>query len=276
MHEPRQPEGTPPPAGRGADDAAGPPDIAWLGVGKTYAGADGRPVHALADVDLAVEHGETLALIGTIGSGKTTLLRLANRLVEPDTGSVRVRDRDVRAVDAIALRRGMGYVIQSGGLFPHLDVTGNVGLLCRLEGWDAARTRARVDELLELVNLPPRRFGARRPAELSGGQRQRVGVARALALDPPILLMDEPFGALDPITRREVRMEFAALRREVRKTVLLVTHDLDEAFELGDRVALLDAGRLVQVGTESDLRERPANGFVARFVGGQTTGTAHG
>lgn len=166
----------------------------------------------------------------------------------------------------------MGYVIQSGGLFPHLDVAENVGLLCSLEGWAPERTQARVRELLELVHLPPDEYGRRRPGELSGGERQRVGVARALALDPPLLLMDEPFGALDPITRDRLRAEFRELKETVEKTTVFVTHDVAEAFDLGDRVALMDGGRLVQVGTAAEFRDSPAAGFVTRFIDANPAG----
>jgi osmoprotectant transport system ATP-binding protein len=179
---------------------------------------------------------------------------------------VLVEDRCVTEQEPVALRRRMGYVVQRGALFPHLTVRRNVGLLCRLEGWPAERTRERVDTLLEMVRMPPREFADRYPSELSGGQGQRVGVARALALDPPIVLMDEPFGALDPITRRQLQQEFIELRRGQERTVVFVTHDLDEAFVLGDRVALMERGRVLQVGTPDDLRERPADEHVAEFV----------
>ncbi len=215
-------------------------------------------------VSLVVPAGTTLCLIGTSGSGKTTTLRMINRLVEPTSGSVRIDGRDVNERDPIALRRGIGYVTQRGGLFPHLTVAQNVGLLLRLEGWSEARVGERVQELLERVALSG--LGGRYPRELSGGQRQRVGVARALALDPPHLLMDEPFGALDPITRRELQGELARLWKKLEKTVIVVTHDLAEAFALGDRVALMRAGKIVQEGTEADFRERPADAFVAEFV----------
>jgi len=240
--------------------------IELLDVGVRFAGGDGREVHALRDVSLTIRRGETLALIGTSGSGKTTLLRVLNRLQPPTSGSVRMEGDDLAARDPLELRRGMGYVIQAGGLLPHLSVADNVALLGKLGGHDVARREARTRELLELVHLPPDAFAERWPDELSGGQRQRVGVARALYLDPPVLLMDEPFGALDPITRAELRREFAELEGHVQKTVVLVTHDLAEARELADRVALLDAGRLHQVGTFDELRERPANEFVAAFM----------
>jgi osmoprotectant transport system ATP-binding protein len=235
-------------------------------VSRDFVGKDGQVVHALRDVSLEVREGETLCLIGTSGSGKTTLLKLINRLLEPTRGRVLVQGRDVREQPVVDLRRRLGWVIQSGGLFPHMTVARNVGLLCELEGWEPPRVQARVRELLDLVHLPPDDFAARRPSELSGGQRQRVGVARALALDPPVVLMDEPFGALDPITRTQLRSEFAELRTRVAKTVVFVTHDMREAFELGDRVALLDGGRLVQVGTEREFREQPAEDFVVEFL----------
>ncbi len=247
-------------------DGGDPTAVAFRGVRKEFPAPDGGVVAAVDDVTLEVAEGETLCLIGTSGSGKTTLLRMVNRLEEPTRGAVLVRGEDVATHDAVRLRRGTGYVIQSGGLFPHMTVERNVGLLCELEDWDADSRRARVRELLAMVHLPPDEFAERMPHELSGGQRQRVGVARALALDPPLVLMDEPFGALDPITRATLRDEFAELRAAVRKTVVLVTHDMAEAFALGDRIALLDAGRLRQVGTAEDFRERPADDFVARFL----------
>ncbi|MCB9879322.1 MAG: ATP-binding cassette domain-containing protein [Planctomycetes bacterium] len=217
-------------------------------------------------LDLEVPRGEVHCLCGTSGSGKTTVLRLINRLERPTGGQVLVDGRDVAAVEVHRHRRGIGYVIQSGGLFPHLNVAQNIGLLCRLEGHPRAAVERRVRELLELVALSPDEFAARFPQELSGGQRQRVGIARALALDPPCLLMDEPFGALDPITRVQLHDEFERLFRKLGKTVMLVTHDLDEAFRLGHRVTLLDGGHLQQTGAPDELLQRPANDFVAAFV----------
>jgi osmoprotectant transport system ATP-binding protein len=241
--------------------------IRLQGVSKIFGGPDGGEVHAVVDLDLEVDAGETICLIGKSGCGKTTTLELINRLAEPSAGRVLVDGRDVRGVDPIRLRRGIGYVIQSGGLFPHLDVARNIGLLCELEGWSRARIQSRVEALLELVDLAAEDgIGRRHPGELSGGQRQRVGIARALALDPPILLLDEPFGALDPVTRGQLRVEFRQLEQRVRKTMVLVTHDLPEAFALGDRIVLMDGGRIVQVGTEADFVERPAGAFVQAFV----------
>ena len=244
--------------------------IEFEGVEKVFHGPDGRDVRAVAGIDLAVRDGETHCLIGTSGCGKTTTLRLVNRLEQPTRGVVRVAGRDVAGTDVHELRRGIGYVIQSGGLFPHMSVARNVGLLCQLEGHDAERVRARVAELLRLVDLPAEQFAHRYPAELSGGQRQRVGFARALALDPPIVLMDEPFGALDPITRSDLHGEFRRLLLQVRKTVLLVTHDLPEAFLLADRISVMHRGEIVQTGTADELRANPANAFVADFLAGHT------
>jgi osmoprotectant transport system ATP-binding protein len=239
-----------------------PPAVEFHRVQKGF--VPGRAV--LAGLTLTIEDGETLALIGPSGCGKTTAIKLVNRLLEADSGEVLVFGRDVRQEDPVALRRRIGYVIQEGGLFPHWDVRRNVETVPRLLGWSAERRRARSDELLEMVNLPPREFGGRRPRELSGGQRQRVGVARALAADPPLVLMDEPFGALDPIARRALQREFLEWKKRLNKAVLLVTHDLAEAFRLADRVAVLEGGELRQVGTPADLRERPASAFVEEFV----------
>jgi osmoprotectant transport system ATP-binding protein len=204
----------------------------------------GRP-RVLDHFGLIVGEGDVLALVGRSGAGKTTLLKLVNRLLLPDEGAVLVEGRDTREWEPIRLRRRVGYVLQDVGLFPHMTVADNVGVVPRLEGWAADRINARVSELLELVGLAPREFLARWPDELSGGQRQRVGVARALAIDPPVLLMDEPFGALDPLTRAELHGEFRRIQQHVRKTVIIVTHDMGEAFALGDRVGVIDQGRLV-------------------------------
>jgi osmoprotectant transport system ATP-binding protein len=208
----------------------------------------------LASLSLAVDEGETLALIGRSGSGKTTALKLVNALLLPSEGEVRVAGRATTVWDAIKLRRRTGYVIQDIGLFPHFTVARNVGLVPTLEGWPEPKVNARIDELLELVGLPARDFAGRYPHELSGGQRQRVGVARALAADPPLLLLDEPFGALDPITRTELQREFRALQERLRKTAVFVTHDMREAALVGDRIALMSAGRLIALGLLDDLR----------------------
>jgi osmoprotectant transport system ATP-binding protein len=198
----------------------------------------------LDDLSLSVAAGESVAIVGRSGEGKSTLLKLINRLLLPQAGSVRVEGRDTREWDPIALRRRTGYVLQDIGLFPHLTVEENVALVPRLEGWAEEKRRARAHALLDLVGLPPADFATRWPRELSGGQRQRVGVARALAIDPPLVLMDEPFGALDAITRQELRAEFQRIRRHLHQTVVFVTHDMEEAFALGDRVGVLENGRL--------------------------------
>ena len=211
---------------------------------------------ALLDaLSLAVEEGETLAVIGRSGSGKTTALKLVNALLMPTMGEVRVAGRATTAWDAIRLRRRTGYVIQEMGLFPHLTVARNVGLVPELEGWPPERIGQRVEELLALVGLPAAEFAGRYPHQLSGGQRQRVGVARALAADPPLLLLDEPFGALDPITRAELQREFRAVQARLRKTAIFVTHDMREAALVGDRIAVVAGGRLRAVATPEALRE---------------------
>ena len=199
----------------------------------------------VSGLNLNVGRGETLVLLGRSGSGKTTTLKLINRLLEPTQGEILVSGRSTASWDPIRLRRGIGYVIQDSGLFPHWNVERNVALVPKLERWPAKRIRARVIEMLELVGLPTAEFAKRRPSELSGGQKQRVGVARALAADPPILLMDEPFGALDPVTRAELQREFRALATRLEKTIVFVTHDVREALLLGTRIALLDQGRLI-------------------------------
>lgn len=203
-------------------------------------------VQVLSGLNLLVQRGETFVLLGRSGSGKTTTLKLVNRLISPTAGEVRVNDVPNREIDLIRLRRSIGYVIQDVGLFPHFNVERNIGLVPRMENWGEDRIRARVEELLNMVGLGPE-LAQRYPHQLSGGQRQRVGVARALAADPGILLMDEPFGALDPLTRDELQREFLSLQRRLHKTVVFVTHDLREALRLGTRIALMDAGRLVAV-----------------------------
>jgi osmoprotectant transport system ATP-binding protein len=204
----------------------------------------GRP-RVLDHFSLSVDAGDVLALVGRSGAGKSTLLKLVNRLLIPDEGAVLVEGRDTREWEPIALRRRVGYVLQDVGLFPHMSIADNVSVVPRLERWDADRIAPRVRELLDLVGLPPAEFAGRWPDELSGGQRQRVGVARALAIDPPVLLMDEPFGALDPLTRAELHAEFRRIQSRLRKTVIIVTHDMGEAFALADRVGVLEDGALI-------------------------------
>jgi osmoprotectant transport system ATP-binding protein len=222
--------------------------------------AAGPVLHGLS---LHIDHGETLALVGRSGAGKSTLLKLINAMLLPETGSVLVEGRETREWNPFVLRRRIGYVLQEIGLFPHLNVGRNIGLVPTLLGWDAARIAQRTDEVLTLVGLPPRDYSRRAVHELSGGQRQRVGVARALAADPPFLLMDEPFGALDPVTRAELHREFRRIQSELRKTVVIVTHDMAEAFALGTRVGVLDGGVIAQIdepkrlARSTDPRVRP-------------------
>ena len=220
------------------------------------------------ELDLEINDGEITVLIGPSGCGKTTTLRLINRLVEPTSGRVVIDDEDVALVDPVALRRRIGYVIQQIGLFPHLTVGANVATIPRLLGWSRARQQTRIDELLDLVGLDPAVYRDRYPHELSGGQQQRVGVARALGADPPLLLMDEPFGALDPITRIRLQDELLSIQAGVRKTIVFVTHDIDEAVKLGDRVVLLaEDGTLAQNATARELLANPASPFVESFIG---------
>ncbi len=231
-------------------------------VSRRYAGFS-----ALDDVSLTIEDGEILVLIGASGSGKSTLLQLINRLQDPTSGTVSVDGGDIAGVAPEQLRRRMGYVIQGGGLFPHWTVARNVGTVPRLLGWDRARTAARVDELLDLLRLDAARLRGAYPHMLSGGQQQRVGVARALAAHPAILLMDEPFGALDPVTRAELQAELRRIHTETGCTIVFVTHDMDEALSLATRIAVIDRGQLIQLGTPLDLLTKPATEQVARFIG---------
>jgi osmoprotectant transport system ATP-binding protein len=219
-------------------------------------------------VSLTVPKGQLLALVGGSGSGKTTTLKMINRLIEPTAGRILVAGRDVRAADPVELRRSIGYVFQGIGLFPHLSVAENVAVVPKLLRWPAERARSRVDELLEMVHLPPAQYRDRLPGQLSGGQQQRVGFARALAAGPAVMLLDEPFGALDPVTRDELRGEFLALRRRLGLTAVLVTHDMMEALLSADLIAVMSAGRLVQVGTPHELLTRPADDFVAALMAG--------
>ena len=239
-----------------------PADLEAAGVVKRYPGHG----EALAGVDVAVASGETLVLVGESGSGKSTLLRMFNRMVEPTKGAVRIQGKDAREWDPIRLRRSVGYVQQDGGLLPHWTVAANVGLVPRLLKWDQERSETQIDNLMNLVGLEPARYRSRYPAELSGGQRQRVAFARALAAEPDLLLMDEPFGALDAITRVEVQREFLRMKRQLQKTMVLVTHDLDEAMSLGDRIAVMQAGKILQTGTPEDLRDHPRHEYVRSLL----------
>ena len=237
--------------------------IVFEHVSKTYSGG----AEAVRDLSMEVREGETLVLLGTSGSGKTTTMKMVNRLIEPTAGYVLIDDTDVMEQDPIVLRRTIGYAIQHIGLFPHMTIAQNIAVIPRLLGWSGDEIAERVGALLDMMALDPAEFRDRYPAQLSGGQKQRVGVARALAADPPIVLMDEPFGALDPITREQLQDEFIDLESEIRKTVIFVTHDIFEAVKMGDRIALLDDGCLQQLATPSELIESPANEFVDQFLG---------
>ncbi len=226
---------------------------------------------ALGGVSLEVAQGQLVTLLGPSGCGKTTLLRTVNRLIEPTLGTVFVGEQDVRALDEVELRRGIGYVIQSIGLFPHMSVLENVMVVPRLLGWKKEKRETRAREMLALVGLEPHTFAGRYPEALSGGQAQRVGLARALAADPPVLLMDEPFGAVDPPTRERLQDEFLKLQGELRKTVLFVTHDLDEAVKISDRICLMNRGRVEQYDPPEELLRRPKTPFVQGFLGPSRT-----
>jgi osmoprotectant transport system ATP-binding protein len=225
---------------------------------------------AVRDVTLAIDGGTFAVLLGPSGCGKSTLVRTINRMIEPTSGTVRIDGGDVRARDATLLRREIGYVIQAVGLFPHYTVAENVAVVPTLLGWDRARIARRVDELLGLVSLEPARYRARKPRELSGGEAQRVGVARALAAEPRVLLMDEPFAAVDAIVRRALQDEIARVHREIGTTIVFVTHDVDEALRLADRVVVMNAGRVVQTGQPAEILARPAGDFVRSLVGVDT------
>jgi osmoprotectant transport system ATP-binding protein len=237
---------------------------------KTYDTPQGTTT-AVDGVSFEVASGETCVLLGPSGCGKTTTLRMINRLVAPTSGKISLGGRDTDTVDPVELRRGIGYVIQQIGLFPNMTVAENIGVVPRLLGWDAARRRRRAEELLALLALPPHAFADRYPSELSGGQAQRIGVARALAVDPPVLLMDEPFAALDPVNREAIQDEFLKMQQKLRKTILFVSHDIDEAVKMADRIAIFHSGRLVQFAAPDQMLAHPADAFVAGFVGRDRT-----
>ncbi|WP_425576568.1 ABC transporter ATP-binding protein [Nocardioides nanhaiensis] len=255
-------DGTGSPSGSAAAPAS--TMIRLTGVGKTY--PDGTV--AVHELDLDVARGEMVVLVGPSGCGKSTTLKMINRLIEPTTGRIEIDGQDVTDADPVKLRRDIGYVIQQIGLFPHQRITANVMTVPLLHGESKSTARQRAEELLDVVGLDPATYGDRYPHQLSGGQRQRVGVARALAANPPVLLMDEPFGAVDPVVRVKLQDEFLRLQRDLGKTVVMVTHDIDEAVRMGDRVAVFAAGgRLAQFGTPAELLARPADDFVEDFVG---------
>lgn len=221
---------------------------------------------AVEKLDLDIQGGELLILIGPSGSGKTTTLRMINRLIEPDEGHITINRQNIMEFDPVRLRRNIGYVIQDIGLFPHMTIKENIGLVPRLEGWSDQEISDRVKHLLDFVSLPPESFMDRYPGQLSGGQQQRVGLARALAMDPPLLLMDEPFGALDPILRKQLQDEFNVIKQEIGRTILFVTHDIDEAFKLGDRIGIMSDAKLIQIGTPEELILHPENELVSDIV----------
>ncbi|MEO6579017.1 MAG: ATP-binding cassette domain-containing protein, partial [Candidatus Limnocylindria bacterium] len=239
--------------------------VSFENVTKRYPGSDGPAVDNLS---LTVPAGEICVLVGPSGCGKTTSMKMVNRLIEPTSGRITIDGEDVMSLPVVELRRRIGYVIQQVGLFPHQTIGDNVAVVPRLLKWKPARIRDRVNELLDLVGLEPGQYAARYPGELSGGERQRVGVARALAADPPVMLMDEPFGAVDPIRRDRLQNEFLRLQEQVRKTIVFVTHDVDEAIKMADRIAILKRGGiLAQYDTPAAILARPASEFVERFVG---------
>lgn len=236
--------------------------IIFKDVSKSYNGSE-----AVEDLSLGIMEGETLVLIGTSGCGKTTTLKMINRLIEPTKGEIKIDGKNILDYNPIDLRRNIGYVIQSIGLFPHMTVGRNISIVPELLKWPEKKIKSRIDELLSMVGLAPGVYRDRYPAELSGGQQQRVGVARALAADPPVVLMDEPFGALDPITREQLQNEFRSLLRKIKKTIVFVTHDIFEAVTTADRLALMDRGRIVRIGAPKEIVENPADGFVSDFLG---------
>jgi len=248
----------------GGSEAGGVP-IILQGVTKKYPGTDAA---AVDNIDLEIGAGEIVMLVGPSGCGKTTTMRMVNRLIEPTSGTISIDGEDVLSLNDVKLRRTIGYVIQQIGLFPHLTIEQNVAMVPKLLGWDKSRISTRVEEMLAVVGLDPHEFAHRFPRQLSGGQQQRVGVARALAADPPIMLMDEPFGAVDPITRTRLQDEFLNLQQKLRKTIVFVTHDFDEAVKMGDKIAVLDKGsRVAQFAAPEEILTSPADDFVAGFVG---------
>ncbi|HSP42783.1 MAG TPA: ATP-binding cassette domain-containing protein [Luteolibacter sp.] len=252
-----------------ADDT---PAIELRDIGKSY---DGGRSWAVRGFNLAVRRGEFVALLGGSGCGKTTTLKMINRLIDPDAGEIRVDGRDIAGTDPVALRRRIGYMFQGVGLFPHMTVAENVAITPRLVGWDGGRIARRVDELLDLVHLPPEEFRDRRPAELSGGQQQRVGFARSLAAEPAVILLDEAFGALDPITRDRLQEEFRQIHEQLGLTTVLVTHDMNEALLLADRIVVMRQGRIVQTGTPHELLADPADDYVVQLMDTPKRHAAH-
>lgn len=241
------------------------PGIRFEDVSKVFPGqSSGLP--AVRDIDLDIDDGRLVVLLGPSGCGKTTLLRMVNRLIEPTSGHIYIGDTEIHRLSVTRLRRQIGYVIQQTGLFPHMSVAGNIATVPKLLGWPRDRIRERIDELLDLVDLPPDEYRDRYPRQLSGGQQQRVGIARAMAADPGIMLMDEPFGAIDAITRADLQNELLRIHARMRKTVVFVTHDVEEALKLADQIAVMRSGRIVQYGSPYDLLTHPADEFVAALL----------
>lgn len=238
---------------------------------KQFMQKNGTPFNAVDNINLDVPEGEICVLLGPSGCGKTTTLKMINRLIEPTGGTILINGEDTSALDTVSLRRKIGYVIQQIGLFPNMTIEENITVVPRMLGWHKKRCHARAEELMSMVALDPKRFLHRYPKEMSGGQQQRIGVIRALAADPPVLLMDEPFGAVDPINRETIQNEFLDMQRQLKKTVMLVSHDIDEALKLGDRIAVFRQGKIVQNASADELLARPANEFVASFVGQDRT-----
>lgn len=240
--------------------------LTFQNVIKTY-GEGANQVTAIDNISFHVAEGDICVLLGPSGCGKTTLLRIVNRLVSLSSGTVKVNGNDIHEIDLIKLRRSIGYVIQQNGLFPNMTIEENICVVPKLLGWDRVKMAKRADELLDLFGLQPDKYKKRYPWELSGGQQQRVGIARALAADPPIMLMDEPFGALDPIIREHIQNEFLKIQENVKKTILFVSHDIDEAIRLGDKIAIMKSGKLMQYDSPSEVLANPANEFVHDFIG---------
>lgn len=238
--------------------------IELIKVSKTYTG---QTVPAVTNLTLTIKEGETCVLVGPSGCGKSTILRMINRMIEPTSGTILINKENIKEKDADKLRLRIGYVIQQIGLLPHRTVAENIAIVPRLCGWSKEEINRRIDEMLELVGLDPKETRTKFPAQLSGGQMQRVGVARAMAADPPIMLMDEPFGAVDPIVRKHLQDEFLRLQKEMKKTVCFVTHDINEAIKMGDKIAIFNTGRLVQHGTPQEILSKPINNFVSDFIG---------
>jgi osmoprotectant transport system ATP-binding protein len=238
-------------------------------VTKIYPGAE--HIKAIEGLSFDLEEGEICTLVGPSGCGKTTAMKMINRLIPMTSGKIYIDGQNVNRMDTIELRRNIGYVIQNIGLFPNMTIAENIAIVPKLKGWDSDRITEKVESLLDMLNLPPEEFMGRYPKELSGGQQQRIGVARAMAVDPPIMLMDEPFGAIDPINREHLQNEFLRIQEKVRKTIVFVTHDIDEAIKMGDKICLLKTGKLVQFAAPETLLTQPANDFVRDFVGGDRT-----